>query len=133
MGRTGPQDEYERVGCMTACYEGCCCCISRHMTLNKCCSLIPVWPLMALALFIGAAITLLLGLDLVTSSIGITVSPVVANTTWIAMAAVLILNLVFSYSVVSNKMRIHNVHCNAEGCRGYQIKNARMSSNSTTL
>ena len=34
-------------------------------------------------------------------------------------------DLVVTYSVFSNKMRIHNIHCSAEGCRGYRIKDAR--------
>jgi len=42
----------------------------------------------------------------------------------ISVAAIILLDLIFMYSVLSNKLRIHNAHCNAEGCRGYRIKDA---------
>jgi len=60
----------------------------------------------------------------VTLSVGIEISRTVVTGAQIAVAAIIILDLVFAYSVLSNKLRIHNAHCNAEGCRGYRIKDA---------
>jgi len=53
------------------------------------------------------------------------VNPMVITFTQVGFILILVLDVLFSYSVCSNKLRIHNVHCNPEGCRGYRIKDSQ--------
>ena len=107
------------------CYERFCGCFARRdISPTKCVSVVPWWPLLAITLFGGASAPLLLGLLKIVDSIGVVVAPLVTHISWGVVAAAVLLDLLFAYSVCSNKLRIHNIHCNAEGCRGYRIKDA---------
>ena len=109
--------------------DGCwltCCppCISQNISPGKFFSVLPLWPLLAVTVSIVAGSFTLNGLDMVTTTVGITVDPLIINLTQASGGIIIILNLIFAYSVCSNKLRIHNIHCMAEGCRGYRIKDA---------
>lgn len=106
------------------CWEGCCCCFAAVMSPGKCLSIVPMWPLLAIILLsIGAGI-LLLGCEKFYKALGIDVDRIVITVAQLSVVALIILDAIFAYSVMSNKLRIHNVHCMAEGCRGYRIKDA---------
>ena len=94
------------------------------MSPGKCLSIVPMWPLLAIILLsIGAGI-LLLGCEKFYKALGIDVDRIVITVAQLSVVALIILDAIFAYSVMSNKLRIHNVHCMAEGCRGYRIKDA---------
>ena len=107
-----------------SCYEKLCCCIAKHMSQNKCLSVVPWAPIVAIILFSVAGGFILRGVELVIASVGVQVSRTLALASQGAVLGVVLIDLVFCYSVCSNKLRIHNAHCNAEGCRGYRIKDA---------
>lgn len=92
------------------------------MSLNKFLSIVPWAPFFSLILFIVAASFILLGIGLVVSSIGVMIAPILIGIVQVSVAGLIAVNLIFMYSVASNKMRIHNIHCAAEACRGYRIK-----------
>ena len=94
------------------------------MSAGKCLSIVPYWPIIAILLVTAAGIFVLMGTEMVTLSVGIEISRTVVTGAQISVAAIILLDLIFMYSVLSNKLRIHNAHCNAEGCRGYRIKDA---------
>jgi len=116
--------EDEETGCLADCWRKMCPCIAKVMSLPKCLSIIPLWPLIALAGVTVAGGFFLLGVEKFYKSLNVEVNSMVITLTQVGFIVVLVMDLAFSYSVCSNKLRIHNVHCNPEGCRGYRIKDA---------
>lgn len=116
--------EDESTGCMANCWRKMCPCIAKVMSFTKCLSIIPLWPLIALVGVTIAGGFFLLGVEKFYKSLNVEVNSMVITVTQVGFIVVLVMDLAFSYSVCSNKLRIHNVHCNAEGCRGYRIKDA---------
>lgn len=108
------------------CWEGCCCCFAAYgLSRGKCLSIFPGWPLTAILMVMTSAILLTMGLEKMRNSLQLDVAPTVINVSYWSIAALILINFFFAYSVMSNKMRIHNVHWDAEGCRGYRIKDAK--------
>ena len=111
-----------QIDCSKSLYQSCCCCFAEHMSSRKFLSIVPWAPLLSLLTIAIAGSFMLLGIEMICSSVGVNVT---VNMTRVSQGAVLLvclIDLVFTYSVASNKLRIHNAHCNAEGCRGYRIK-----------
>ena len=108
------------------CWQGCCCCIATTgISAGKCGSVVPWWPLLSVLIFIVSGVFILTGLQTVGETVGITVDSRIINLTQASGGILVLLNLVFTYSVCSNKLRIHNAHCMPAGCRGYRIKDAQ--------
>jgi len=107
------------------CWESVCCCFAVYMSPGKCFSITPWFPILAIALVATSGGFVLQGAEMVTLSVGVEISRRVISISQITVAAIILLDLVFAYSVWSNKMRIHNMHAFAEGCRGYRIKDAK--------
>jgi len=116
--------QVEKTGPKKSLYESLCACCAKSCSFRKCMATVPWAPLFAIILLIASGVTLLTGLELVTSSVGVVIT---ATMGWLSQGVVLgviLVDLVFVYSVCSNKLRVHNVHWNAEGCGGYRIKDA---------
>lgn len=71
-----------------------------------------------------AGIFILAGLDLIRETVGIEIDDMILTLVQVSGGVLVLVNLIFAYSVCSNKLRIHNVHWAAETCRGYRIKDA---------
>jgi len=99
-------------------------CFAAVMSPGKCLSVIPYWPIFAIVMLACGATFLLLGAEQFYKALGIHVEEAVISATQAATIVLILLDLLFAYSVCSNKLRIHNVHCMAEACRGYRIKDA---------
>ena len=107
------------------CWYACCPCIAKYVSAGKCFDMIPWWPMIALILMIVSGALILVSLSQVADALGVSMDPIIVYVTQATGGVLILLNLLFGYSVTSNKMRIHNVHCCAEGCRGYRIKDAQ--------
>ena len=73
---------------------------------------------------VAAGVCINLGIYDIASSLGVTITTTMELMAQLLVAAIALLDGVFAYSVTSNKMRIHNVHCAGEMCAGYRIKDA---------
>jgi len=116
--------EEEEQGCAERRWECCCPCFARVMSLKKCLSVLPWYPFLALAAVSTGGAFFLFGLENFVQSLDIEVDTSIILWTQLGLGIVILMDLVFAYSVCSNKLRIHNVHWNAEGCRGYRIKDS---------
>ena len=105
-------------------YEACCICLTPYMSHKKCLSVVPWAPLFAIIMLSITGAYILDGVERIIATIGIQFSPGMQLGTRGAVLGAIMIDLIFAYSVLSNKLRIHNAHCNAEGCRGYRIKDA---------
>merc|ERR1719240_1800507 len=91
------------------CWRGTCGCIADHdISFNKCMSVVPWWPIVSILITIISFSFILEGLRLVTSTVGIQLDPLIIQLTVASGAVLVLVNLVFAYSVCSNKLRIHN-------------------------
>ena len=110
------------IDCSKSMYQSCCCCFAQHMSARKFLSVIPWAPIFCLLTIGIAGSFMLLGIEMICSSVGVNVTVNMIRVSQGAVLLVILIDLIFTYSVASNKLRIHNAHCNAEGCRGYRIK-----------
>ena len=92
------------------------------MSAYKFLSVVPWWPLLGLIILGVAGGMTLTGLDMITQNLGVQVSGNMKLLSQSAVIVVILVDMIFAYSVCSNKLRIHNIHCAAEDCRGYRIK-----------
>ena len=88
-------------------------------------SVVPWWPLFSIILTIVSGTFLLVGLELVTLTAGVEVDRDLIDYIQAGGGCLVLLNLIFAYGVMSNKLRIHNIHACAQTCRGYRIKDAK--------
>merc|ERR1719456_50545 len=118
------RDEEMQESCKERCWVCCCPCIAPRMSLTKFLSVIPWYPILALAAVSTGGAFFLLGIENFYQSLDIEVDRMIITWAQVGLALVVLMDVVFAYSVCSNKLRIHNAHCNPEGCRGYRIKDA---------
>lgn len=111
--------------CCSAFYASWCCCFEKHMSGTKCMSLIPFVPLLSIVAVTVSGVCINFGVYDVANSLGVTISDNMELMAQLSVVAIILLDCVFSYSVTTNKMIIHNVHCCAENCGGYRIKDSR--------
>ena len=114
--------EVEKKGPTKNAYERMCACCADQCSFRKCMDVVPWWPIVAIILLITSGSFILSGVGLVVSSVGVTITSTMGLASQGVVLAVILVDLIFVYSVCSNKLRVHNVHWNAEGCRGYRIK-----------
>ena len=89
-----------------SCWQECCCCFASRMSLNKFLAMVPWAPLFALVLFTTASGFTLTGVEMLVESLGVEITTTLTRITQASVGAVIFLNLVFTWSVTSNKMRI---------------------------
>ncbi|KAL1500009.1 hypothetical protein AB1Y20_012686 [Prymnesium parvum] len=111
----------------SACLYSLACCKFCPYSFGKTIAVIPFWPVLGILALVGGGFLLLLGVAEVTrGSSGTTtqddlikLNNNVRIVAFAAMGALVLLDLLITYSVFSNKLRIHNINCFRAECSGF--------------